>query len=132
MYINRPVIVMQLPEDLHEAQAKVFLAELQPLLEIDRPRIVLDCSEVQHIDGGAVEILLRCLEEALKRNGDLKLAAVSPSSALVLELMHVDSLFQVFANAQEASGSFDTFGLLPASQSWYPASEGVNDMEAAS
>ncbi len=90
MYTRGPVIVMELPEHLDRAEVKTFLTELQPLLEEERPSIVLDCSRIQHMDSAGVEMLLYCLEQAMKRDGDLKLAAVSPASAVILELMRVD------------------------------------------
>lgn len=129
-----PVIVMELPEELNHAEVKSFLEELQPLLEIDRPCVVLDCSQIQHMDSAGVEMLLHCLEEAMKRDGDLKLAAVSPASAVILELMRVDRLFEVFETADEAVRSFQTFAAAANAQSqpWYGAAPGLTDLKAAS
>ena len=47
------------------------MQELGPLFEWHRPRIVFDCSQVRSIDSAGVEMLLHCLEEAMKRDGDL-------------------------------------------------------------
>src|SRR6202046_4880268 len=121
MYTRGPVIVMELPEQLNHLQVKPFLNELQPLLEIDRPSVVLDCSHIKHLDSAGVEMLLHCLEQAMKRDGDLKLAAVSPASAVILELMRVDRLFEVFETTEQAIRSFQVFAT-PASaqtQPWY-------------
>jgi anti-anti-sigma factor len=106
MLSNRPVVVMELPEQLALQQVKNFLRELEPILESPRPRIVLDCSQVRRLDSTGVEMLLQCLEEAMKRDGDLKLAAVTPESAVILELMRVDRMFEVFASSDEAVRSF--------------------------
>jgi anti-sigma B factor antagonist len=134
MYTKGPVAVVELPEQLRRAEAEKFLGELQPLLENDRPSLVLDCSRVQHMDSAGVDMLLHCLEEAMKRDGDLKLAAVSPSSAVLLELMRVDRLFEVFETADQAVRSFSA---LPVdanrnTQPWYASALGVNDLKAAS
>jgi anti-sigma B factor antagonist len=109
MHTSGPVIVMELPKQLDYAQARTFLRELRPLLETDRPRLVLECSQVRLIDSSGVEMLLCCMQEAMKRNGDLKLAAVSAASGAILELMRVDRLFEVFDTAKEAVQSFDAF-----------------------
>jgi anti-sigma B factor antagonist len=130
MFGNRPVIVMQLPEVLNEAEAQAFLTDVQPLLEVDRPRIVLDCSQIQHMDSAGVEMLLRCLEEAMKRDGDLKLAAVPPASAVILDLMRVDGLFQTFQTTEEASLSFDAFALPHTSH--HPGTYSLDHLKAAS
>jgi anti-sigma B factor antagonist len=134
MYTRGPVIVMELPEQLNHLQVKPFLNELQPLLEIDRPSVVLDCSHIKHLDSAGVEMLLHCLEQAMKRDGDLKLAAVSPASAVILELMRVDRLFEVFETAEEAVRSFQLFApaATPQTQPWYATPQGLTDLKAAS
>lgn len=134
MYNRGPVIVMELPEQLNQASVGAFLESLRPLLQIDRPRVVLDCSQVQHIDSAGIEMLLHCLEEAMKRDGDLKLAAVSPASAIVLELMRVDRLFEVFETAEAAAQSFQALGTPAAPQSapWYSAAYRITDLKATS
>jgi len=106
MLISKPVVIMQLPEELNRETAQNFMLELQPLLESHRPRIVLDCSHLRYIDGAGVEMLLQCLEEAMKRDGDLKLSAVSPESEVILQLMRVDRVFEVFLTSEDAVRSF--------------------------
>jgi len=108
MLTSGPVIVIQVPEQLHAAEVCNFMPELGPLLESNRPRIVLDCSQVRSIDSAGVEMLLHCLEEALKRDGDLKLAALSPQADVILELMRVARVFEAFPTSEEAVRSFTT------------------------
>src|ERR1700692_2143302 len=125
MFTRGPVIVMEVPEELNHIRAKSFLNELQPILEIDRPSVVLDCSRIRHLDSAGVEMLLHCLEEAMKRDGDLKLAGVSPASEVIMELMRVDRLFEVFETSEEAVRSFQL--VAPASvqtQPWYATPQG--------
>ena len=93
MLTSGPVVVMQVPEQLNGESVRDFMQELGPLLESHRPRIVLECSQVRCMDSAGVEMLLQCLEEALKRDGDLKLAALSPESEVILELMRVARVF---------------------------------------
>ena len=128
-----PVIIMELPEQLKQAQVKEFMSELRPLFESARPCIVLDCSKIQDIDSAGVEMLLDCLDTAMKRDGDLKLAAVSPASAIVLELMRVDRLFEVFDTTDEATRSFQVFApaAAPQSQPWYSSGYGLADFKTA-
>jgi anti-sigma B factor antagonist len=133
MYTPGPVIVMELPEKLTHLEVRSFLDEMQPLLEIDRPCVVLDCSQVQSMDSAGVEMLLHCLQEAMKRDGDMKLAAVPPASAVMLELMRVDRLFEVFDNSEQAVRSFQIFPSVTNAQSqpWYGAAHGLTDLKAA-
>jgi len=134
MYNRGPVIVMELPETLNHAEGEKFVSELQPLLEVHRPRIVLDCSQVQHMDSAGIETLLYCMQEAMKRDGDLKLAAISPASATIMELMRVDRLFEVFETADEAARSFQagTMAEAPESLPWYSSRLGLAGLKIAS
>ena len=121
MLTSGPVIVMQVPEHLIGEEAHNFMQELGPLLESNRPRIVLDCSQVRSLDSAGIETLLRCLEEALKRDGDLKLAAVSPEAEVMLELLRVARVFESFVTSDEAVRSFNAIpaDALPQDAPWY-------------
>jgi anti-sigma B factor antagonist len=108
---QRSVIVKQLPALLKLGQVQDFLQEMTPLITGERPCIVFDFSQVVQMDSAGVDMLLHCMEQAMKRNGDLKLAAVPPSSAVILELTRVDRLFEVFDTVSEAVDSFYGFAV---------------------
>jgi len=71
--------------------------------------LVFDFSGVRQLDSAGIEMLLRCLEEVMKRNGDIKLAAVPPAPAVILELTGVDRFFEIYENASDAVESFHQF-----------------------
>lgn len=123
MLTSGPVVVMQVPEQFNAAEVQTFMGEVGPLLESNRPRIVLDCSLVRSIDSAGVEALLQCLEEALKRDGDLKLAAMSAEAEVILELMRVARVFESFPTTDEAVRSFNAIPVDAVSQDthapWY-------------
>jgi len=133
MYTRGPVIVMELPETLNQAESKNFVDELQPLLDVPRPRIVLDCSQIQHMDSAGIDTLLYCMQEAMKRDGDLKLAAVTPAAATIMELMRVDRLFEVFETADQAARSFQAAAVPETAQDlpWYSSGLGLADLKIA-
>ncbi len=70
------VVVKQVPETLNEKGGRLFFNELEGCINVERPSIVFDCSKVIQMDKAAIHLLLCCLEEAIKRNGDVKLAAI--------------------------------------------------------
>jgi hypothetical protein len=78
-------------------------------------------------------MLLQCLEEAMKRDGDLKLAAVSPASAVILELMRVDRLFEMFETSEDAMRSFQVPVSLASlrNEPWYSGDYGLPDLKPA-
>lgn len=106
MQTTGPVVVMQVPEELNAGEIHNFMLEVGPLLQTSRPRVVLDCSQIRSMDSAGVEMLLQCLEEAMKRDGDLKLAAPSPQCEVILELMRVSRVFETFESCDAAVRSF--------------------------
>jgi anti-sigma B factor antagonist len=93
-------------------QARAFCREMDPILNSDRPQIVFDCSQVKQIDAAGVEMLLECLSQVIKHDGDVKLAALSPEMAVVLEMTRTDRLFEIYDTSSDAVLSFSRF--LPA------------------
>jgi anti-sigma B factor antagonist len=98
------VSVTQLPECIEHG--KRFLAQMEDSINVDHPRIVLDCSQVARMGRQTVQVLLCCLEEAMKRNGDVRLAAVCPDARVVLQQTGADRLFEIFDTTEEAVEGF--------------------------
>ena len=101
---KRPVAVMQLPERFSRKEAQNFTREVERSMTVTRPYLVLDCSNVQHLDNCMVNLLLHCLEEAIKRNGDVKLAGVPVADNSILG--PANRLFEIFDTTAEAVNSF--------------------------
>jgi len=106
---SRPVVVKRVPARLNLREARKFLHDVEPFLMADRPQLVLDLSAVEHLDSAGVEMLLHCVAEAMKRDGDVKLASPSPQAEIVLELTRTDRLFEIYANSTEAARSYSSF-----------------------
>lgn len=109
METNRPVVVKHMPERVNLRTARSFLQDVQPLITVDRPQVVFDLSAVKQLDAAGVDMLLQCMSEVMKRDGDLKLAAVSPHAAVILELTRTDRLFEIYETAADAVRSFSRF-----------------------
>jgi len=107
MSSQKPVVVQRLPGQVNLGHVQRLMQEIAPLFKEDRPRVVFDFSQVCQIDSAGVDMLLRCVEETAKRDGDLKLAAVPPGAAVLLELTRVDRIFEIFDTVEQAVDSFD-------------------------
>jgi len=88
---------------------------------IERACIVLDCCNVRQMDRPFLNLLLGCLEEAMKRNGDVKLAAVSSHAKLALKQNGAHRLFEVFDTNTEAVRSFQRRASVAISGTFVPA-----------
>jgi anti-sigma B factor antagonist len=108
---KRPVAVMQLPERLGKKQARNFARQVERSMNNSRPYLVLDCSNVRHLDKSVVYLLLGCLEEALKRNGDVKLVGMPLPMDAILGLIGTNQLFENFDTTADAVNSFHPFSL---------------------
>jgi anti-sigma B factor antagonist len=126
----RAVVVKRLPENVSLNHVQQLFREVIPLLEEDYPRLVFDFSEVRQLDSAGIELLLRCTEEAMKRNGDVKLAAISPPVAVVLELTRVDRLFEIFETPSDAVESFHRFPVQAFRQTASLRNAGLSDDNA--
>jgi len=102
----RSVAVRKLPERISGAQRQELYKALEGCIVVDRPAVVLDCSEVRELDRSAIHLLLCCLEEAMKRNGDVRLACLSLEVKSALQAAEVGSLFHSFAAISDAVESF--------------------------
>jgi anti-anti-sigma factor len=100
------VAVRQLPELMNAKAERVFFRELEICMNVDYPSIVLDCSKVRQMDKSAIRLLLCCLEEAMKRNGNVKLAAMPPEAESILNMTGVSRLFEIFDTITDAADSF--------------------------
>src|SRR5689334_12804666 len=109
METSRPVVVKRMPEKVNQQEAKKFFADVQAFVTSDRPQLVFDLSQVRQLDAAGIEMLLRCVEEVMKRDGDLKLASLSRQASMVLELTRTDRLFEIYENSTEAARSFSGF-----------------------
>lgn len=126
---TRGVIVKQLPAVCDARQAKAYIREVaENITEMIRPGLVLDCSLLQRIDCELLYLMLCCLEEAMKRNGDVRLAGIPAQLKATLELIGMDRLFRVFATAEEAVESLRRHAL---PQTAVPAAPGSGSQPSA-
>lgn len=103
---RRTISIRKLPQNLQSTSQRSFYRELESCINVDRPSVVLDCSLLVQLDRRAIHLLLCCLEEAMKRNGDVRLAALQPEARLIVKSTGLDSIFQVFDNISDAVESF--------------------------
>ena len=102
MINKRTVVVIELPMRLTTRHVQRFLRGIHVLLNADRPRIVFDFSQVQEIDRAGTEMLLHCVEQVIRQDGELSLASAPAVVMVVLELTCIDRLFEIFASNSEA------------------------------
>jgi len=108
MTFNHTVIVEPLLAARNVHQEQALVQQLMSRMAPRRPYLVLDCSGLESIDKPEMRVLLNCLAEALKRNGDVRLAGVSKEAMAALESTGVAGLFRIFSTSAEAAASYHT------------------------
>jgi len=109
METSRPVVVKRVPERVNLKEAREFLRAVEPILHSDRPQVVFDLSNVRQLDSAGVDMLLHCMSEAMKRDGDVKLASPSAEAMVILELTRTGRLFEIYDSATDAARSYSSF-----------------------
>jgi anti-sigma B factor antagonist len=109
MNSDSPVVVKTLAGRLGRSEVASFRRDIQDVLRSDHPHIVFDFCSVTHLDSAGIESLLHCLSAVVRRDGELKLAALSPQAATILEVTRVGRFFEIFPTVQDAVRSFDVF-----------------------
>ena len=102
-------MVKTLAARLDRTGVAAFRREMEALAKIDQPRVVLDFCTATLLDSAGVEALLQCLYAIVRRDGDLKLAALSHQAATILEMSRIGRLFEIYPTVEDAVHSFDVF-----------------------
>ena len=76
-------------------------------IEDGQPKFVVDLTRTDSLDSAAIGELVACLKRAREDGGDLKLV-VRPQGIVheLLQLMHLDRVFQIFGDEKEAYAAF--------------------------
>ena len=82
--------------------AEAFEQQLQQLLRNGHADLVVDLSEVSAIDSAGIRALVRGHTTAQRVGGTLRLAAPHPAVSQMLELTHLNHVFESYASVEAA------------------------------
>lgn len=77
------------------------------LVQQGRPKLVLDLQDVPYIDSAGLGILVAKYLSVRRVGGDIKLVHLGPRSSHVLDITHLDRIFETFDSEDDAIRSFD-------------------------
>jgi len=115
---QRPVNIHQIPSEISSALKTELLRRIEMSVESGHPRIVLDCSQMESLGASEIHFLLCCLEEAMKHNGDVKLAGLQPLAQATMRTSGVGRLFEIYATADDAVASYQPRSIAAAPQAY--------------
>ncbi|WP_187143024.1 STAS domain-containing protein [Terriglobus albidus] len=103
---KRAVNILQLPGQISSSSHAEILRRLKLAVQSGHPRFVLDCSRIEVMGAEEIQFILSCLEEAMKHNGDVRLAAVTPEARAVLQNAGISRLFEIYGSTESAIHSY--------------------------
>jgi anti-sigma B factor antagonist len=100
------IMVAALAGRLNAVSAPEAKERLKTIVGAASHNLVLDLSELAFIDSSGLAALVAGYKAAVEAGGSLKLASLIPAVAHVFNLTHLDRVFEIFANVEDALGSF--------------------------
>lgn len=83
----------------HPAELKNWLIQVS---KGERPRLIVDCGEVQFIDTSAMGLLATSLRRIRHGQGEMALFNLARSVAIIFELTRMDEVFPLAADQEAA------------------------------
>ena len=80
--------------------------EMKRAFQEGSTKILVDFSEVSHIDSKGLEFLLDSVEEAQKRGWNVKLCNLNQICRDILLATRLNNVFEIYDEAQEAARSY--------------------------
>jgi anti-sigma B factor antagonist len=85
---------------------RLFETELQKSLQLQRFKLVVNCSELAYIASAGLGAMMGAIEEIRGNGGDLRLSDLNETVRNIFEILGFHHLFRIFASEQEAVLSF--------------------------
>jgi anti-sigma B factor antagonist len=104
---NRKIAVLKLiGNPLGEEDAAALRKKVYELRDEKVRHIVLDMSEVHHINSAGLGGLLAVTFTMLKDNGDVRMAAIGPNVRSIFRMTHLDTIFKTDGTVAESLKTF--------------------------
>lgn len=98
-----PVVIKEFPRNRNFARRKSFLAEIRNVVRCTyRPQLVLNISESTEMAPDVIDLLLECVEQLERADGQVSVVTGSPQTAVILELTGLTSVLDTFSSVSEA------------------------------
>ena len=72
----------------------------------NRKKVVFDMSNLQFVDSSGCGALISCLRKMRENDGRLKLCGVTDPVMALFNLIHINLIFEIYSNRDEAVASF--------------------------
>ena len=104
---NEDILVLELTGRLDENTAEFLIDCLSRHIENGSSKIVIDCSNLEHVSSVGLGALVRVHSQLKSSGGEVKLAHVEGVIADILRIVHFDRIFHMYPSVQQACEALD-------------------------
>ena len=98
-------VVLKLGGEIDMRCSMELRSKFMEILSEKPPILIVDMGEVDFMDSSGLATLVEALQRTRRQKSQLKLAGVKKRVRSVLEISRLESIFQVYANVNEALDS---------------------------
>jgi anti-sigma B factor antagonist len=107
---DRDILVLRADGDLNSESADQMVRQLEEMIASGLRRMIIDFSKLDYISSMGIGKLIGVNRRLKEVGGDIRLAGVGGMMAKVLELVHLNKIFAMFPDVEQARLSFGTTG----------------------
>ena len=104
--VDHDVLVIVADGGIDRKTAGGFVEGIHALIEGGIRKIIVDCSELHFISSYGLSVLLRIHKRARQQGGEVKLACIHSRLAGILELLHLNRIFEIYPDVNRARLEF--------------------------
>lgn len=103
---GRAVQILGLKGEIDSDTFSRLQRSLEEIAAGDQPRVVLDCKGLDYISSAGLAVLKKMSREFRNKQGDIRLAALTPKVNNVVDLLGFNHVLKVFGAVDEAVDSY--------------------------
>ncbi len=100
------IAVIHAPERLRADESGEFRQTLKEIVDQGVYRLVIDLTDTTAMDSSGLGALVSRIAVTRQKGGDVRLAGCGPTVLSLLEITHLDQVFQCLPDIKEAVDSF--------------------------
>lgn len=104
------VLVISADGSLNTELGSDFASEIDEMMKNKVRKVVLDCSNLRYLTSYGLGMMVMLYSKLTKAGGQMKLAGVKKTILRVMEMTHVDQIFELHPDVEAARAAFDAAG----------------------
>lgn len=104
--IDKDVLIIAADGGINRQTGGQFVEEVLGLIDGGQAKIIVDCEKLSYISSYGLGVLLRLHKRARTAGGDVKIANIHSRVAELLNLVHLNRIFDIYPDVNRARLEF--------------------------